>query len=141
MKGAHKKNKRVGRGVGSGHGKTSGRGHKGLKARSGKKMKPGFEGGQMPLARRLPKRGFTNIFKTHYQIVNIEQLNKFKKDSIVDAKLFKQARLIKSVHLPIKVLSRGKINKALHIKVQAISHKAKEKVEQAKGKVELIKPC
>jgi len=130
-----KKRKRVGRGMGCGHGKTSCRGHKGQKARSGKGRRPGFEGGQMPLQRRLPKRGFRNPFKKIYQIVNIEQLNRFKKDSTVTAKLFKEQKLAEDSRLPIKILGKGKISKALNIQVQAISKQAREKVEKAGGKI------
>lgn len=136
-KGAHKKPKRVGRGKGSGHGGTSGRGHKGQKARSGRKLRPGFEGGQMPLARRVPKKGFSNPFKIRYQIVNIEKLNRFKKDSTVTPEALQEQKLIRDSDLPVKVLSNGKISKALNIQVQAISKKAKEKIEAAGGKVEL----
>lgn len=135
--GLHKKSKRLGRGVGSGHGKTAGRGHKGQKARSGKKLRLGFEGGQMPLARRIPKRGFNNPFKTEYQIVNIEKLNRFKKDSKVTAQMLKESGLIKDIKRPTKILSAGKIAKALHIQAQAVSKPAQQKIEKAGGKIEL----
>ncbi len=138
-RGANKKRKRVGRGSGSGHGKTSGKGHKGQKARTGKKLRPGFEGGQMPLSRRIPKRGFHNIFKQEFQIINIEQLNKFKKDSIVTTEMLKQQGLIKNANNPVKVLATGKITKALTLQVQAASTQAQEKITQAGGKVELVK--
>ncbi|MFC1631181.1 50S ribosomal protein L15 [Candidatus Omnitrophota bacterium] len=138
-KGANKKPKRVGRGVGSGHGKTSCRGHKGQKSRSGYSAQPGFEGGQMPLARRLPKRGFTNIFKKQVQIVNVERLNRFKKDSTVTRTQLQEQRMINQVNLPVKVLGKGKVTKPLHLQVQAISKQAKDKIEQAGGKVEIIK--
>ncbi len=131
----NKRPKRVGRGVGSRHGKTSCRGHKGQKARSGKKLRPGFEGGQMSLARRLPKRGFRNRFKIKYQIVNIERLNAFEKDSTVTPRMFREQGMVKNEHLPIKVLGRGKISKALNIQVTAISRQAKEKIEKAGGKI------
>lgn len=137
--GANKRKKRIGRGNGSGHGKTSCKGHKGQKARTGRKTYPGFEGGQMPLARRLPKRGFTNIFKKEFQIINIEQLNKFKKDSTITVESLKEAALIKDVKIPVKVLGLGKATKALTVQVQAISKSAQEKIETAGGKVELIK--
>ncbi|MBL7084693.1 MAG: 50S ribosomal protein L15 [Candidatus Omnitrophica bacterium] len=136
--GANKRRKRVGRGMGSGHGKTSCRGHKGQKARSGSKLRPGFEGGQMPLARRLPKRGFRNPFKIKYQILNIEKLNRFKKDSTVTPQILKEQGLIKNENLPVKVLSMGKISKALNIQTQAVSKAAKIKIEKAGGKIELI---
>ena len=137
-RGANKKPKRVGRGAGSGHGKTSCRGHKGQKSRTGRKLRPGFEGGQMPLARRLPKRGFRNPFKKEYQTVNIEKLNKFKKDSTVTPQLLQEQRLIKDAHTPTKILSVGKITKALNIQVQAVSKQARVKIEKAGGKVELL---
>lgn len=138
-KGVNKKCKRVGRGVGSGHGKTSGRGHKGQGARSGGNLRPGFEGGQMPLARRLPKKGFTNPFKTRYQIINVKDLNIFKKDSTVTPQMLKEQNLIKDIDRPVKVLNVGKMTKALHIQTEAISKQAKEKIEKAGGKVELLK--
>ena len=138
-KGMNKKIKRRGRGIGSGHGKTSCRGHKGQKARSGGLPRPGFEGGQMPISRRLPKRGFNNRFKKTFQIINIESLNKFKKDSTVTPEMLKEQGLIRNTIIPVKVLSKGKINKALHIQAQAFSKQAKEKVEKAGGKVELLK--
>jgi large subunit ribosomal protein L15 len=137
-KGANKKSKRIGRGQGSGHGKTSCRGHKGQKARSGKKLRPGFEGGQMPLIRRLPKKGFINAFKKEYQIVNIERLNRFKKDSTVTPQMLKEHSLIRDVNLSIKILGVGKISKPLNIQTQAISKQAKDKIEKAGGKIELI---
>ncbi len=136
-KGANKKSKRVGRGPGSGHGKTSCRGHKGQKSRSGKSLRLGFEGGQMPLARRVPKRGFRNPFRREHQIVNIEKLNRFKKGSTVTPEMFKEQRLIKDARLPVKILGVGKISKALNIQVQAISKEAREKIEKAGGKIEL----
>ena len=138
VKRVNKRSKRVGRGIGSGHGKTSCRGHKGQKARSGSKLRPGFEGGQMPLARRLPKRGFTNPFKKRYQIVNIEQLNKFKKDTTVTPQMLKDKGLIKNANLNIKILSDGEVSKALKVQVQAISKQARSKIEKAGGKIELI---
>lgn len=132
---ANKRPKRVGRGAGSGHGKTSCRGHKGQKARAGKKLRPGFEGGQMPLARRLPKRGFRNPFKIKYQIINIEKLNTFEKDSRVTPETLREQGMIKDERLPIKILGRGKISKALNIQVTAVSKQAKEKIEKAGGKI------
>ncbi len=134
-KGANRRPKRVGRGQGSGHGKTSCRGHKGQKARSGRKLRPGFEGGQMPLIRRVPKRGFNNPAKIKYQIVNIEQLNRFKKDSTVTTQLLREQGLIDNLHSPVKILSEGNISKALNIQVQAASKAAKEKIEKAGGKI------
>jgi len=138
-RGANKNSKRVGRGSGSGHGKTSCRGHKGQMSRSGRKTRPGFEGGQMPLARRVPKRGFRNLFKTQYQIVNVEKLSRFKKDCTVTVQMLREQGLIKKVRLPVKILGTGKISKALNIQVHSISKQAREKIEQAAGKVELQK--
>ena len=138
-KGANKRAKRVGRGSGSGHGKTSCRGHKGQRARSGSKMRPGFEGGQMPLARRVPKRGFVNPFKRPFQIINIESLNRFKKDSSVNPEMLKQQGMIKNPALPVKVLGRGKINKPIIIQAQAASQGARQKIEAAGGKIEILK--
>ena len=138
-RGAHKKKKRVGRGPGSGHGKTSGRGHKGAKARSGGALRLGFEGGQMPLIRRIPKRGFTSVGKKTFQIVNIDRLNHFRKDSSVDKKALKEAGFIKSVELPVKVLGDGSISKPLNISVDAFSESAKKKIVEAGGKTEIAK--
>jgi len=123
-KGANKNSKRIGRGSGSGHGKTSCRGHKGQMSRSGRKTRPGFEGGQMPLARRVPKRGFRNLFKTTYQIVNVEKLNRFKKDSTVTAQMLREQGLIRNVRLPVKILGMGKISKALNIQAHSVSKQA-----------------
>jgi large subunit ribosomal protein L15 len=138
MKGSFKKRKRVGRGPGSGHGKTSCRGHKGQKARSGANIRPGFEGGQMPLQRRLPKRGFTNIFKKEYEVINIKDLKRFDQDTILDINLLKDTGLIRGVKNGVKLLSFGEISHPLAIKVNKVSKKAREKVEAAGGKVELI---
>ena len=134
-KGARKGSKRVGRGHGSGWGKTSGRGHKGAKARAGASMRIGFEGGQMPLIRRLPKRGFTNVGKKYYQVVNVESLNRFKKDASVDKSALKKARIIKREDLPVKILGNGELKKALNISVDAFSEGARSKIEKAGGKV------
>jgi large subunit ribosomal protein L15 len=136
-KGANRKSKRVGRGNGSGHGGTSGRGHKGQKSRSGYNLRLGFEGGQMPLSRRLPKRGFNNPFKKKYQIVNIEALSRFKKDSTVTTQMFYEQGLIKNERLPVKILGKGKLTKPLDIQAQAVSKQAKEKIEKAGGKVKI----
>jgi large subunit ribosomal protein L15 len=137
---ARKRKRRLGRGDRSGRGKTSGRGHKGARARSGSGgLKPGFEGGQMPLVRRIPKRGFTNIFKKEYQIINLENLNVFKENDTVTPENLKEKGLIKSVNVPVKLLGKGKINKALIIKVNGISESAKKALEGAGGKAQLIK--
>ncbi len=136
--GAKKKKKRVGRGIGSGKGKTAGRGTKGAGARSGKEKGPEFEGGQMPLYRRLPKRGFKNPFKKEYAIVNLETLEKkFKENEEVNPEILKERKIIKR-NLPVKVLSKGDIKKPLFLKVHAVSSSAKEKVEKTGGKVEII---
>ncbi len=111
--GANKSPKRVGRGIGSGHGKTSTRGHKGQKARSGGKVRPGFEGGQMPLQRRIPKRGFTNIFKKEWSIVNVKDLNIFDEGSIVTVDMLKQAGLIRKTDVPVKLLGDGEVEKKI----------------------------
>jgi large subunit ribosomal protein L15 len=137
-KGSHTRKRRVGRGPGSGRGKTSGRGHKGQKARSGAKKKLGFEGGQMPLIRRLPKRGFTSRSPEAYQIVNVQQLNKFKKDEVVDPEKLKQAQLINKTKDKVKILGKGELKKALTVKAHMFSKSAKEKIEKAEGKTQII---
>jgi large subunit ribosomal protein L15 len=137
-KGAITKRKRVGRGPGSGHGKTSCRGHKGLNARSGGGVLPGFEGGQMPLKRRLPKRGFHNLFKKQYVLLNVRDLLRFEQGSVVDLKALVTSGLIKSTSTPIKLLGEGTINYPLTLQIHAFSKSAKEKVEAAGGKVEMI---
>jgi len=136
--GSGKKSKRVGRGPGSGHGKTSCRGHKGQRARSGGGPRPGFEGGQMPLHRRLPKRGFTNIFRKHYSIINIKDLDRFAPNSSLDIEALKKAGLVKKVRDGIKLLGDGEISHPVVIKVHKVSRTAKEKIEAAGGKVEVI---
>jgi large subunit ribosomal protein L15 len=132
--GSTKQKKRVGRGPGSGHGKTAGRGHKGFKARSGSGVKPGFEGGQMPLQRRLPKRGFNNVFKKQYAIVSLEQLDQFSAGEIVTVDTLVAAKLVKKGAL-VKILANGEISKALQITVDKVSEAAKAKIEQAGGSV------
>ncbi len=135
-KGSRQDRKRVGRGSGSGHGQTSGRGHKGQGSRSGGPKGPGFEGGQMPLQRRIPKRGFTNIFKKEYAVVNLRDLASFGENSTVDAHALKVAGLIKGEGA-VKVLGQGEIGHPLTLKVTAISRSAREKIEAAGGRVEL----
>lgn len=130
--------KRVGRGVGSGHGKTSTRGHKGGKARSGWRRRPGFEGGQMPLIRRTPKRGFRNVFKVKWNIINLEQLDRFKSGEINPQFLLQQG-LIKNTKYPLKVLGTGTLKHPLVIKANHFSSQAIEKVKTAGGKTEIIK--
>jgi len=139
-RGSNRNRKRVGRGPGSGNGKTAGRGNKGFWSRSGSSMKSGFEGGQMPLHRRLPKRGFTNIFKVELAVVNIDQLEaKFDKDAVVDLEALRAKRIVRGANLPgVKVLARGEITKPLTIKANKISEGARKKIEAAGGKVELL---
>jgi large subunit ribosomal protein L15 len=136
--GARKKRKRVGRGPGSGLGKTSGRGHKGQKSRSGCKIKRGFEGGQMPLRRRLPKRGFTNIFKKHYSIINVKDLNIYEENTTIDLEFLKKQGLIKKVGAGVRLLGDGEIKKPFTVKVSYCTKAAREKIEAAMGKVEII---
>ena len=138
LEGSKKKRKRVGRGVGSGHGRTSCRGHKGQKARSGGTIVPGFEGGQMPLQRRLPKRGFTNIFRKEVAVVNLKDLNRFEASAVVDLEALKSAGLVRKAEGGVKVLGKGDIAHAITLKVDKISRTAKEKIEAAGGKVELL---
>jgi large subunit ribosomal protein L15 len=132
--GSTKQPKRVGRGPGSGHGKTAGRGHKGFKSRSGSGVKPGFEGGQMPLQRRLPKRGFTNIFKTEYALVSLSQLNGLADESLITVETLVAAGLVKKGML-VKVLANGEVTNALKVQVDKISKAAQSKIETAGGTV------
>ncbi|MFY9213874.1 MAG: 50S ribosomal protein L15 [Tissierellaceae bacterium] len=138
--GGSKPRKRVGRGIGSGLGKTAGRGHDGQNARSGGGVRPGFEGGQMPLFRRLPKRGFTNIFAKEFAIVNIEDLNVFADDTVVTPELLIEEGLVKKGKVidGIKVLGNGEITKKLTVKSHKFSKSAVEKIEAAGGKTEVI---
>ena len=138
--GAKYESKRLGRGIGSGKGKTSGKGHKGQWARSGGGVRPGFEGGQMPLTRRLPKRGFNNHFKKVYAIVNVEVLNNFEAGAVVDLEILNDAKLIKEVKNPVglKVLGSGELNVALTVKASKFSAQAKEAIEKAGGTAELV---
>ena len=129
--------KRLGRGVGSGLGKTSGRGHKGAKARSGGGKRPGFEGGQMPLTRRLPKRGFTNIYRKEYAIVNVSALNALDEGTVVTAEVLRDNGLIKDVRDSVKILGGGELNRKLTVAVDKVTASAKEKIEAAGGKVEV----
>ncbi|MDL2225175.1 50S ribosomal protein L15 [Eubacteriales bacterium OttesenSCG-928-M02] len=136
-KGAKRGTKRVGRGMGSGHGKTSTRGHKGQWARSGGGVRPGFEGGQMPLTRRVPKRGFTNIFQKEYAIVNVGDLNDLAADTVVSAESLKEMGRIKKINDGLKILGRGEIGVKLTVECTKISAAAKEKIEAAGGRVEV----
>lgn len=131
--------KRVGRGPGSGLGKTSGKGHKGQNARSGGGVRPGFEGGQLPLFRRLPKRGFNNYeFRTEYAVVNVGDLNDFKDGSVIELMNLKESGLVKKEKDGIKILGSGELTKKLTVKANKFSSTAKEKIENAGGKIEVI---
>ena len=136
--GSVKESKRIGRGHGSGNGKTAGKGHKGQKARSGHGMQIGFEGGQMPLQRRVPKRGFNNIFATKYAIVNVSDLEVFEADAVIDAKALQDKGLVKKIYDGVKVLGNGTLSKAVTVKASAFSESAKSKIEAAGGKAEVI---
>lgn len=137
--GSTKERKRIGRGPASGQGKTAGKGHKGQLARAGRGMRPGFEGGQMPLQRRLPKRGFNNIFRKVVVAVNVADLEaKFENGAVVDAEALKAAGLVKNYFDAVKVLGNGTLTKALTVKVNAYSESAKQKIEAAGGKAEVI---
>ncbi len=133
--GSRKKRKRIGRGDGSGHGGTSTKGHKGQNARSGGKVRPGFEGGQMPLSRRLPKRGFRNPFRRDIVTINIDQLRRFPEGSVIDRDALLEAGLVKKTRDGIKVLGRGSIEYPISVKVDMISRGAKDKIEAAGGSV------
>ena len=130
--------KRKGRGVGTGNGKTGGRGHKGQKARSGGKVRVGFEGGQMPLVRRVPKRGFNNIFAKPLTAVNLTALNRFEDGAVVDAQALIDAGILSSCPNGLKVLSNGNLTKKITVQAAAFSESAKEKIEQAGGKAEVV---
>ena len=130
--------KRKGRGHGSGNGKTGGRGHKGQKARSGGKVRAGFEGGQMPLARRVPKRGFNNIYAKPLTAINVAALERFEDGAVVDAAALIEAGIIDSCPFGLKVLSNGNLTKKLTVKAAAFSESAKEKIQQAGGKAEVV---
>jgi len=136
--GSTKNKKRVGRGVGSGHGKTSCKGHKGQKARSGGTKGAGFEGGQMPLQRRIPKRGFTNIFKKEYAIINLDTLEAMKDDAVITPELLIEKGVIKKRKDGLKVLANGSIQRPVTIKANAFSTSAAAKIEAAGGKTEVI---
>jgi large subunit ribosomal protein L15 len=136
--GSTKDRKRIGRGVGSGWGKTAGRGSKGQNARSGGGVRAGYEGGQMPLHRRLPKRGFTNIFKKFMAVVNVNDLSRFESGAVVDEATLVRSGLVKGRMDGIKLLGQGEIDIALTVKINAISRSAKAKIEAAGGTVEVI---
>lgn len=136
--GSTKEAKRIGRGHGSGNGKTAGKGHKGQKARAGRGMRAGFEGGQMPLQRRVPKRGFNNIFASKFAIVNVSDLEVFEASAVVDAEALQAKGLIKKTYDGVKVLGNGNLSKAVTVKASAFSESAKSKIEAAGGKAEVI---
>lgn len=138
VEGSKKAPKRIGRGHGSGQGKTAGKGHKGQKARAGKGMRVGFEGGQMPLQRRIPKRGFNNIFAKDIVTVNVGTLNKFEDGAVVDTAALVEAGIVKNSFDAVKVLSNGNLTKKLTVKVSAFSEAAKAKIEAAGGKAEVV---
>ena len=137
-KGANRNTKRRGKGSGSGHGKTSCRGRKGALKRSGRTTRPGFEGGQMPLIRRIPKRGFNARFKNIYQVVNVESLNRFDKDSTVGPAEFKNAGLVSSDQKRVKILGKGKLAKAMTVRAHKFSASAKKMLEGVGAKMETI---
>lgn len=137
-RGANKRRKRIGRGPGSGHGKTATKGHKGLLARSGGGKRPGFEGGQMPLARRLPKFGFVNPTRTEYAIVNLKSFEKWAADGVVTPQAMVDAGLIKRKNRPVKILGNGELKKALVIQAHKFSKSAETKIQAAGGRIEVI---
>ena len=136
--GARKNRNRVGRGTSSGNGKTSGRGHKGQKARSGGGVRPGFEGGQMPLFQRLPKRGFTNINRKDYAIVNLDTLNRFEDGAEITPEFLKAQGVVKDLKAGLKILGQGSVDKKFTVKANKFSASAKEAIEAAGGKTEVI---
>lgn len=136
--GARKNRKRLGRGVASGWGKTAGRGSKGQNARSGGGVRPGYEGGQMPIHRRLPKRGFKNPFKKVFAIINVQDLNRFDSDMVVDEAALVKSGLVKGDRDGIKLLGKGDINIPLTLKIDKVSESARQKIESAGGKIEVI---
>ncbi|NLY11715.1 MAG: 50S ribosomal protein L15 [Firmicutes bacterium] len=135
---SRKERKRVGRGIGSGLGKTSGRGHKGQKARSGGGKGPYFEGGQTPLQRRLPKRGFTNVFQKEYAEVKLEDLNRFAPDTVVTPELLQEAGLVNKIKDGVKVLGNGELKHSLTIRAHGFTKSAAAKIQEAGGKIEVI---
>ncbi|MCM3217971.1 MULTISPECIES: 50S ribosomal protein L15 [Niallia] len=136
--GSRKERKRLGRGIGSGTGKTAGKGHKGQNARSGGGVRPGFEGGQTPLFRRLPKRGFTNINRKEYAIVNLDALNRFEDGTEVTPELLIETGVVSNERAGIKILAKGKVEKKLTVKAHKFSSAAKEAIEAAGGQTEVI---
>ena len=136
--GSVKNTKRVGRGDGSGKGKTCGRGHKGYKSRSGGKVPSGYEGGQMPIHRRVPKKGFTNIFRVEYSLVKVSDLARFEKGEVVDLDALKDKKLIKKKDSRVKILGNGEIDFPVTVKVHKFTNSAQRKIEASGGKVELV---
>jgi large subunit ribosomal protein L15 len=136
--GANRKNKRIGRGIGSGHGKTATRGYKGQLSRSGSRMRAGFEGGQMPLHRRLPKRGFKNVFRKEYVAINLEKLVGFEAGAKIDPEVLKSRGLFKNIRDGIKILGVGELKNALHLRAHKFSKSAAEKIRKAGGTIEVI---
>jgi large subunit ribosomal protein L15 len=137
-KGANRKNKRVGRGIGSGHGKTATRGYKGQKSRSGTSIRPGFEGGQMPLHRRLPKRGFNNVFRKEYTIVNLDTLSQFEAGASVAPETLLEKGIVKKLRDGIKILGSGELKHAVNVRAHKFSKGAAEKIQSAGGTIEVI---
>jgi large subunit ribosomal protein L15 len=140
-KGAKSASKRVGRGKGSGLGRTAGRGEKGLRARSGGGTPPGYEGGQMPMQRRIPKRGFINVFRKEYAIVNVRDLNRFDAGTIVDVNALRAAGIVKNVKDGVKLLGNGDVSRAVTVKVDKASREAARKVAEAGGTLEVTPSC
>ena len=136
--GARKERKRLGRGISSGHGKTSGKGHKGQKARSGRQPRPGFEGGQIPFFQRIPKRGFNNVNRVEYAIVNLEDLNIFEDNTVVTLDLLMSTGIVKKSLSGLKVLANGNLEKKLTVQAHKFSNSAKEAIEKIGGKVEVL---
>ena len=136
--GSTKENFRKGRGAGSGNGKTAGKGHKGQNARSGGGVRPGFEGGQIPLYRRLPKRGFNNVFAKHYAIVNVSDLEVFDNDAVITTEALLEKRIIRKALDGVKILGRGELTKKVTVQAAIFSASAKEKIESAGGKCEVV---
>ncbi|MGE0472245.1 MAG: 50S ribosomal protein L15 [Nitrospirales bacterium] len=136
--GSKSKKKRLGRGPGSGIGKTSGKGHKGLLARSGRANQVGFEGGQIPLVRRLPKRGFTNVFRVEYSVVNLKALAKIEGEEVITLAILKQNGILKGRHPLVKILGAGEVNRPLVVEAHRFSESAKDKIERAGGQVKVI---
>ncbi len=136
--GARKKKKRIGRGQGSGQGKTAGKGSKGQKSRSGASIPAGFQGGQMPIYRQLPKRGFKNPFRKSYGVLNVSTLGSIEHDGVIDLELLQQRGLVRKRERCVKILGDGEINRAVRVKVHAVSKSAREKIEKAGGSIEII---